>query len=165
MTAGAPRFTIPAVAVIAIAHDVMHFGKSDVETGGFLIAARSDPDVITTVAVAGETGIFRHPLMFRISARAIDVLFAWCDEYGFHMPAQFHSHRDAAFLSATDRRDGFNVTGFISCVVPSYVDPPREHTRWGWWEFQGKTWMPISPPTVGTNSVKMIVFDEDGMRP
>jgi hypothetical protein len=165
MTVDAPPFTLPADAVNAIAHDVMHFGKSDVETGGFLIARRSDAYVITTVAVAGETGISRHPRMFRISAKAIDVLFARSDEYGYHIPAQFHSHGATAFLSDTDRRDGFNVTGFISCVVPSYLDPPRDHTRWGWWEFQGQMWMATSPPTVGTNAVKLIVFDEDGVRP
>jgi len=156
---------MPADAVNAIAHDVMHFGKSDVETGGFLIAPRSDANVITTVAIAGAIGIFRHPRMFRISAKAIDVLFAWSDGNGFHVPAQFHSHGVTGFLSDTDRRDGFNVTGFVSCVVPHYVDPPRDHTRWGWWKFQGQIWMPISPPNVGTSSVKLVVFDEDGVRP
>ena len=83
----------------------------------------------------------RYPLMSRITANAIDALFAWCDEHGFHIPAQFHSHRDIAFLSETDRRDGFNVTGFVSCVVPTYDKPPRDQTRWGWWEFQEQTWI------------------------
>ena len=95
----------------------------------------------------------------------MDVLFAWADESGLRIPAQLHSHGGQAFLSPVDQREGFNVTGFISCVVPFYRRPPTDPNLWGWWMFDGLAWVPARQPWVEAGNVEVVVFDEDGVRP
>jgi hypothetical protein len=156
---------LPSEAVAQIVGEVASYGRGDgVETGGFLLAPSDDPDGVSVVAMAGETGIERAWGRFRVSALAIDVLFAWAEERGLRIPAQFHSHGIGRDLSLIDRREGFNVRGFISCVVPEFHDPPSGPNRWGWWLFDGASWVETAPCTVVDGGVMVVRFDEEGVR-
>jgi hypothetical protein len=144
--------------------EVARYGAMDVETGGFFLAPEADPLRVTALAVAGERGITRRRGLFHVSGKAIDRLFGWADGQGFRIPAQFHSHGEEAFLSKTDRLDGFNVTDFISAVVPHYLKPPSDPRSWGWWIFDGDEWITLPPPETVGAGVRVVVFDEDGVR-
>lgn len=156
---------VPLGAGAIVADEVRRYGVLDVETGGFFAGSEADPTRITTVALAGEKGIERRWGLFRVSGKAMDRLFALADGQGLRLPAQFHSHGGRAFLSKTDRQHGFNVTDFISSVIPDYVDPPSDAGAWGWWVFDGSKWASLLPPPTPDGDVKVVVFDEDGVRP
>lgn len=155
---------VPGTIGARIAAEVRRYGALDVETGGFMLAPAPEPMRVSIVALAGERGVTRRWGLFRVSGRAIDRLFAWADEQGMRIPAQFHSHKLGAFLSPTDQRDGFNVKDFISAVVPQYADPPADPTAWGWWLFDGEAWIATAPPAVSAQGAPVVVFDEDGVR-
>lgn len=161
MTGGA--LAVPQVAVDAILTEVRRFGRASLETGGFFLVEGRARDTVTVIAMAGRKGIERSRGVFRISATAIDVLFGWADERGLRIPAQFHSHAWGSRLSPIDRREGFNVRGFVSCVVPRYGDPPCEVASWGWWLFSGRTWVATELASVVTGEVATVTFDENGV--
>jgi len=167
MSALRSQLVIPDAAVGPIVADVQQYGAAqlDVETGGFLLAPADDQTRVTTVALAGEKGITRRRGLFRVSGPAIEVLFGWADDHDLRIPAQVHSHGREASLSATDQRGGFNVTGFISCVVPFFRRPPTDPLLWGWWMFDGRTWVPAGQPALDGGPVRVVTFDEDGVRP
>ncbi len=156
---------LPSSAVTRIVGEVTSYGRDDgVETGGFLLAPSHDPEAVSVVAMAGETGIERAWGWFRVSASAIDVLFAWAEERGLRIPAQFHSHGIGRDLSLIDRREGFNVRGFISCVVPEFRDPPSVPNGGGWWLFDGASWVETASCTLVESEVMVVRFDEEGVR-
>ncbi len=155
---------VPQRAVDTIIDEVRRYGERDLETGGFFLVQEGALDTVTGIAVAGEKGIERGWGFFRISATAIDVLFGWADERGLRIPAQFHSHGLGSGLSRIDRREGFNVRGFVSCVVPRYEDPPREIGGWGWWLFTGEGWVVTEAGSVVPGEVETVTFDEKGIR-
>ncbi|MDP9226030.1 MAG: hypothetical protein M3P18_19765 [Actinomycetota bacterium] len=160
---GEESITVPESAIDLIADEILVFGQQNVETGGFVLAARED-SVVSKVALAGEAGIVRHRNLFQISERALDRLFTFADDHGMWIPAQFHSHRLAAFLSPTDKQHGLKVEGFTSVVVPTYAAPPRDITCWGWWRFEAGEWRDAELCRLVEGAVSVIRFDEDGAR-
>ncbi|HEV7679301.1 MAG TPA: hypothetical protein VGQ42_12095 [Candidatus Dormibacteraeota bacterium] len=160
----AERLVLPDSLSAPVAAEVKRYGTRDVETGGFLLAPEARPMCVSTVALAGHNGVTRGRGIFRISGKAIDRLFGWAEVAQLRIPAQFHSHGSEAFLSCVDRRDGFNVTEFISAVIPQYGDPPMDPHTWGWWQYDGDEWLELDPPEVIAGSVRVVVFDEDGVR-
>jgi len=154
--------TVPAAAVTTVVADVARYGAANVETGGFLLAPRPD-DTTTIVALAGEVGIVRRRDQFQVSELALDRLFAHADDQGLWIPAQFHSHGLAAFMSDCDVDHGLSVDGFVTTVVPYFASPPLDVGQWGWWRFDG-VWVPLLPPRTLSAAVSVIVFDEDGVR-
>lgn len=155
---------LPVAAVSHIMAEVVGYGSSLLETGGFFLASRATPATITVVAMAGEVGIERGWGFFKVTGSAIDEIFRWAEEREMYMPAQFHSHRYGAGLSLLDKRHGFNVPDFISCVVPHFDAPPSDPTAWGWWRFDGAVWVGTSPASLGDGHSGVVVFDEEGVR-
>ena len=151
--------------ISAITEDVRAYGTQRVETGGFLLAPKDDPGLITTLALAGSAGITRQRGLFGVSGIALDRLFTWADERGSRIPAQFHSHRGRAFLSPTDLAHGLSVRGFVTCIVPFWDDPPNDPTHWGWWRFDGRNWRDeVAPELDAGRGLDVVTFDEDGLR-
>jgi hypothetical protein len=153
--------TLPNAAVAAVVHDVAHYGAGNVETGGFLLARRGN-DTISIVALAGDVGVTRRRDLFQVSELALDRLFAHADESDLWIPAQFHSHGGAAFMSACDVDHGLSVQGFVTTIVPYFASPPEDAARWGWWRFDG-VWTPLAPPSTSDARVRVIAFAEDGV--
>lgn len=154
---------IPAGAGVSIRTEVQRYGRTGLETGGFLLAAESAPREVAVVAFAGRKGVERGWGFFRISGLAIDGLFEWAETHALRIPAQFHSHMYEAFLSPTDQRDGFNVRDFISGVVPSFAQPDADPRVWGWWSFDGRKWIGRPAPMVTSGDASVVYFDEDGV--
>jgi hypothetical protein len=96
--------------VNALISDATTFGARGLETGGFLLAPRTDPvgpnPAVTAVAVAGGAGIERDRDRFQVSERALDRIFTFADDRGLWIPAMLHSHRSGAscrpLISGTD---------------------------------------------------------------
>lgn len=154
---------IPSAGVRAVAEEIQVFGQQNLETGGFL-AMRRGQATVSTVAMAGTSGIGRAHNLLQISARALDRLFAYADEQDLWIPIQFHSHAASAFLSQTDRTLGLCVEGFVSTVVPNFHRPPANTTAWGWWRYSGGEWLDIEAAGEVPGEVGVIRFDEDGVR-
>lgn len=151
---------ISTASVATVVSEVAAWGAKDVETGGFLL---SDHEAtITVAALSGAAGIRRRRGQFVVSGRAIAVLFAYADAHGYAVGAQFHAHRAGAFLSPSDLRDGFNVDGFVTTVLPSYAAPPGDARAWGWWRYLGG-WVRTAPPVIGPGNTLVVRFDEDGV--
>lgn len=163
MNDGDDFISLPAMAVDATADEVGTYGKRDVETGGFLLASPDKPE-ISVVAFAGDVGIVRRRYLFQISERALDRIFTFADDRGLWIPGQFHSHGMGAFLSPTDREHGLRVDGFVSAVIPTYAEPPRDVARWGWWRFADGEWVDVDIGRAGIGAVELVRFDEDGIR-
>lgn len=155
--------TVPGGAPEIIAAETARFGALGVETGGFLLSAAGS-DEPSVVALAGERGITRHPRLLEISALALDRLFRFADAERLRVRVQFHSHRDEAFLSVTDKELGLRVPEFISAVIPTFADPPTDPRSWGWWMFDGREWVEVAPLPLGSGLPRVAVFDEDGTR-
>jgi hypothetical protein len=153
---------LPEPATAAIIADVTRFGAESLETGGFLLAPR-DEKTIATVALAGTAGIVRRRRMFQVSEIALDRLFAHADRHELWIPAQFHSHGGAAFMSPTDVDHGLSVEGFVTTIVPDFASPPANPSQWGWWRYDD-AWTPIASPRLAAGAVSVISFDEDGVR-
>jgi hypothetical protein len=164
VTSNTHQLLLPEGTSTPLTAEVARYGAIDLETGGFLLAPASDPMRVSGLAMAGEQGIVRRRGIFHVSGVAIDRLFGWADRERLRIPAQFHSHGTEAFLSETDRRDGFNVTDFISTVVPHYVKPPTDPGTWGWWIYTGNDWIDLRPPIAVAGALQIVVFDEDGVR-
>jgi hypothetical protein len=155
---------IPRAAVNVIREDVLAFGSKRVETGGFFLARSGGEETATVLALAGEDGITRHRGLFGVSGIALDRLFAYAEEEGLRVPAQFHSHGGRAFLSPTDLAHGLSVRGFVSCIVPFWNDPPADPHNWGWWRCDGDAWNTEPSPEVAEHtSVCVVRFDEGGV--
>lgn len=157
------EITLGADAGSVITTEIRKHGEVGVETGGFLLAAAGS-DAASIVAFAGASGITRDALFFQISELALDRLFTFADRRRCWVPAQFHSHAGAAFLSLTDQLQGLRVAGFVSAVVPRFADPPAEPASWGWWQFGGDAWVDILPPSAHRDPIEIVTFDEDGVR-
>jgi hypothetical protein len=164
MTVATQPVVLPAESVPAITAEVRRYGRLDLETGGFLLGPEAEPTRIEVIALAGDRGIERAWGLFRVSGRAVERIFAWAEERALRIPAQFHSHDRGARLSPLDRREGFNVRGFISCVVPSYRTPPTDPGAWGWWWFDGTAWVHAPGPVLRADEVTVVTFDEAGVR-
>jgi hypothetical protein len=157
---------IPDVGVAAIVEETAAFGVRDLETGGFLLVPRessAEAAVVSIVAFAGDVGIVRYRDVFQISERALDRIFTFADDHDLRIPAQFHSHEVAAFLSFTDEQHGLRVEEFTSIVIPTYAAPPEEPARWGWWCFVAGRWRDAEPGQVIGGSVQLVRFDEAGV--
>jgi hypothetical protein len=154
---------IPESAVGAVLKDVRSFGASHLETGGFFLLPRGG-QTVSTVALAGDSGIVRGRNFLQISESALARLFVYADGHDIWAPLQFHSHARGAFLSLTDAAHGLRVEGFVSVVVPNYANPTFDVKAWGWWCFSACEWLPIEPAMTGNGSVAVIRFDEDGIR-
>lgn len=139
---------LPGSALGAIIDDVARYGREEVETGGFLLAA-TGTDAIAVVARAGTKGISRGPGLFQVCELALDALFTHADEHQLWIPAMYHSHH--------------SVPELVSVIVPFFSHPPSDTSRWGWWRFE-REWVPIAPPSPSDVDVRTIVFDEDGAR-
>src|ERR1700737_1068201 len=159
-----PSITLPDSAGPIIVAEVARYGQRDLETGGFLLAPSSRQSVITTVAMAREKGIERSWGLFRISGLAIDRIFEWAESRDMRIPAQFHSHMLGGALSPTDKKHGFNIPGFVSCVVPEFLSPRSQPAAWAWWVFDNGLWVTYPPPLSGAGDVAAVWFDEDGVQ-
>ena len=153
---------IPADAISLLIADVTRFGALAVETGGFLLAPRGD-EAIALVALAGTAGIVRQLDLFQVTDLALDRLFAYAEEHGLWIPVQFHSHGLAAVMSTADLEHGLCVEGFVSTIVPYFVAPPTDPSKWGWWRYENG-WTPIDPPQLSAAPAQTVTFDEDGVR-
>lgn len=158
----ANELTLPEAATAAVIADVLRFGTARVETGGFLLAPRGS-DAISAVALAGSGGIVRRRDLFQVSDLALDRLFAYADENGLWIPAQFHSHGHGAFMSACDVEHGLSVAGFVTTIVPHFAEPPADPASWGWWRYDGG-WVPVGPPRPSFDGVVVITVDEEPVR-
>jgi hypothetical protein len=154
---------IPESALGAVLKELRSFGASHLETGGFFLLPRGG-QTVSTVALAGDSGIVRGRNLFQISERALARLFDYADGQDLWAPIQFHSHARDAFLSLTDAAHGLRVEGFVSVVVPHYAEPTADMKVWGWWCFSACEWLPIEPAITGSGGVTVIRFDEDGAR-
>lgn len=150
-------------SVKSVTDEVRSFGLLGLETGGFLLMPRGAA-TISIVALAGDTGIVRRRDLFQISARALDRLFTFADERDLWVPTQFHSHRQGAFLSIVDKSHGLSVEGFISIVVPRFVDPQPDPRAWGWWQNKENQWVEVAPWNHRHGGAEVVRFDEDGVR-
>lgn len=155
---------LPCGALAPIAEHVRHYGAKGVETSAFLLAPENAPSRIVVVAFSGERGVTRRPDLFHVSGRALEQLFTWADDAHMRVRAQVHSHRREALLSRTDKKHGLSVRGFTSGVIPNFVDPPRDPGGWGWWRFDGGRWLPVAAAPLVNDEVRLIAFDEDGIR-
>jgi hypothetical protein len=99
-----------------------------------------------------------------VSAFALDRLFDFADQRSYRIPAQFHSHATAAFLSHTDQQLGLRVKGFTSTVIPDFANPTSKVAAWGWWRFFSEDWDACQPPRIEGGDVEIVVFDEVGVR-
>lgn len=158
----ANNLILPKPATAAVIAEVTRFGAESLETGGFLLAPRAE-DTLAIVALAGTAGIVRRARMFQVSEIALDRLFAHADRHDLWIPAQFHSHGRAAFMSPTDIDHGLSVQGFVTTIVPYFATPPADPSQWGWWRYDD-AWTPIAPPRAAAGAVSVITFDEDGVR-
>jgi hypothetical protein len=140
--------TLREGAVNLLLEEVETFGAVPAETGAFLLAREDNIDELSVVAVPGGEGVSRRRNLFAVSAEAISRLFDVATQRGLVIRAQLHSHRRGAFLSPTDLEHGFNVEGFVTCVVPTYASPPREPARWSWWRFETGTWVRHPAPSI-----------------
>lgn len=152
--------TVPIGAAAVVVAEVAGFGSVNKETGGFLLAENGRTE-ISLVAVAGETGVLRARDLFQITSTALDRLFRFAEEHDVWIPVQFHSHRRHAFLSNADARHGFCVEGFVSAVVPTYDQPPKAASDWGWWCFHDAAWQTMEAPAASTVGVAVLRFDEN----
>lgn len=159
----AVSLTVPSAAAEAVVRETERFGLRVLETGGFLLAPEGT-DVISAVGLAGEVGIVRRRGLFQVSELALDRLFCFADVERAWIPAQFHSHEFGDRLSPTDRDYGLRVDGFVSAIVPAFATPPTGITDWGWWRFEAGGWNRVGPPATGSGEVRVVVFDEDGVR-
>lgn len=144
------------------AHIQKH-GVADCEAGGFFLGLRETP-IASVLALAEGRGVERHRGVFRLSGMAIEALFEWADAEGLRVWAQVHSHPRGSFLSPTDARDGFRVTGFLSAVVPNFANPPTQPSSWRFWRFTGGAWKQEEPAAVVVGAGKIVEFDEEGVR-
>jgi hypothetical protein len=154
--------TMPDACASAIAAEVRRFGQETLETGGFLLAPVGTTKV-SLVAFAGDSGILRRWGLFQIHEIAVGRLFDFAENQGLWIPAQFHSHMFDDELSRTDREYGTSVQGFVSAVVPEYLEPPTDPARWGWWAFDSHRWLRVAAPSVTESGTEVVMFDRDGI--
>lgn len=139
-----------------VAAETRAAGVRVVETGGFMLAGASGH--VSVLALAGNDDIRRERGLFLIGSRAMATLFDWASARSLRVVAQWHSHRYDAFLSDTDLAHGFDVPGFMTCVVPDYEHPSAVPSDWGWWLFDGE-WVETPAPTVIDGGVDVITFE------
>ncbi|TDD87336.1 hypothetical protein E1293_07990 [Actinomadura darangshiensis] len=148
---------------IDLLDDVRQHGQRDRETGALLLTAPGT-DEVAVIALTADTGIRRRSDLFTITRPAFDSLFTYAEDAGLQVRAMIHSHRGAAFLSATDRTHGLNLRGFISAVIPDYACPSNRPDHWGWWRFND-SWIPTVPATLEESlpAPKIIKFDAEAV--
>jgi hypothetical protein len=152
------------VAVAAIADDVTTYGKQRLETGALLLANPGDTTV-TTVAIAGTTGVSRGYGRFVLTMPVIDQLFTYAETNGLQVVAHVHSHGQDAFLSPIDRTGIIRMTGFIAAVIPTFATPPPDPSQWGWWTFWDGDWHDSAPAVMADyGTVQVVTVDADGVR-
>ena len=149
-------------AVRVLLAEVKAYGAVPQETGAFLLSREDAPDELSLVAVPGSKGVRRHRNFFEISADTMGELFDRAADEALMIRAQLHSHRRSAFLSRTDLEHGFDVEGFVTCVVPRYADPPNDPALWSWWRFEGGSWNRCPAPAVISGPCEQIDFARGG---
>jgi hypothetical protein len=154
---------IHAGMVALLLDEVRRYGARSMETGAFLLSHADAADELELVALPGQSGVRRRANLFEISGEAIGRLFEWASESERSIRAQIHSHKRTAFLSRTDLKFGFNVEGFVTCVIPHYADPPKAPAGWGWWEYRHGSWQPRKAPVVVAGAAEAIEFDAEGL--
>lgn len=162
-----PPLRMPANVVDALLSATSDFGQHDMETGGFLLA--DDLDVVQAVTLAGESGVERHRGLFRVSGPVVEHVCEWAAEQTLRVAALVHSHRGRASMSRTDRNNGFRVDSFRSVIIPSFVNPPKALTEWGWYVFEQGEWHldhpgELTDVTHSAGPGRVMVVDEDGVR-
>jgi hypothetical protein len=155
--------TVASEAAVRLVDEIARHGRGPAETGGFLLAQPADRDHLTVLALAGDRGIERGRDLFKVSGGAIERLFTWAGDRDLLIRAQVHSHRRGAFLSATDLRHGFAVEGFITAVVPTYSQPPRDPDDWAWWICNAGHWDRAGAPSLVPGAGVVVRFDADGV--
>lgn len=158
------RLLVTRNLVDALVADISAWGTHNAETGGFVLASEHRPDRANVLALAGQSGIVRRRDLFTISGAAIERLFSWAADAELRIRAQVHSHARGAFLSRTDLKHGFDVDGFITAVVPHFATPSADPGDWRWWQRGSSRWHPYRAPDVVAGSVRVVCFDEDGLR-
>lgn len=153
---------LPVDAVKILLDEVRLHGARTEESGAFLLSHEQEPDQIAFVALPSDLGARRRANLFEVPAPALAILFEWAAEEELMIRAQVHSHKRGAFLSWTDLEHGFNVEGFITCVVPRYAHPPNDPCAWGWWEFRGGDWCRREAPAVAAGAAERVRFDAEG---
>ncbi len=161
---GPNALTLPAAVPEAMILHVKEYGAKGTETGVFLLAPESAADEISVVAFAGEKGITRGPDIFGVSGRAVGRLFRWADENDMRVRVLVHSHEYCAFLSKTDLKHGFTVSGFTTTIIPWYAAPSPDPTDWAWWRYEAGEWRVIDSATIVNREARFVVFDEGGVR-
>jgi hypothetical protein len=154
--------TIREGAVDLLVAEVEAYGTLPAETGAFLMAREDAPDELALVAVPGSAGVVRRRDLFEASAEALAGLFDRATDEGLVIRAQLHSHRRGAFLSRTDLEHGFDVEGFVTCVMPRYSSPPRDPALWTWWRFEAGSWVEQAAPTVISGDCERVDFATGG---
>jgi proteasome lid subunit RPN8/RPN11 len=159
-----PGLRLPADGAQALVDHVRVYGRQGVETGAMLLTAPGDT-LVTTVAIAGTTGVIRKPGLFVLTMPVIEVLFSYAEQQGLQARAQVHSHGGNAFLSRTDREGGIRMPGFIAAVVPTFRTPPPDPRQWGWWAFTDGDWCTNPPGELDeARQACIITVDADGVR-
>jgi hypothetical protein len=153
--------TIRKGAVDLLLREVESYGAIPTETGAFLLAREDAPDELSIVAVPGPVEVVRRRNLFQVSAETLGGLFDLASEEELLIRAQLHSHGRGAFLSRVDLEHGFDVEGFVTCVVPRYADPPREPAGWSWWRFESGEWARCPSPVVVAGGCRRIDFAEE----
>ncbi|HEY3827662.1 MAG TPA: hypothetical protein VGL57_00560 [Solirubrobacteraceae bacterium] len=153
------QLAMPANMGATIAETAQTAGAQIVETGGFLLGRVNTSDA-TVLALTGDAGVTRRKDLFQVSGLALSMLFEWADDHDLTVLAQWHSHRLDAFLSPTDLKYGLNVRGFQTTVIPYYQRPSSDPTAWGWWTFDGTTWIASAAPRLNVSGFETIVFEE-----
>lgn len=161
---GPSALTLPAAVLESVILHVKEYGAKGTETGVFLLAPESVANEISVVAFAGEEGITRGPDVFGVSGRAVAQLFGWADENGMRVRVLVHSHKYRAFLSKTDLKHGFAVSGFTTTIIPWYAEPSPDPVDWAWWRYEAGKWRVIDPATIVNRKAGFVVFDEGGVR-
>jgi hypothetical protein len=154
---------LPPSAATLLCEDISRYGRKSVESGGLLLTDPGNPEV-KVVALAGTIGIVRRYGLFVITRPAFDAIFSWAEDNDLQVRGMVHSHAGRAFLSPTDREGGLRVRGFVSAVVPTFVNPPQDPDRWGWWTYTSD-WTQVPAPAAASvaSSVQSLVFDGDGV--
>lgn len=157
------ELVMPLDMASEIVREVRSFGTMRKETGGFLLAPDTNSAELEVLALAGTAGIRRKIDLFVVSGTAIERLFTWASHERLAIRAQVHSHGRRAFLSRSDIRHGFTVEGFVTSVVPYFLDPPATPDAWGWWQCRAGRWREHEAPDLGSGTVRVVRFDEDGV--
>lgn len=157
-----PPFLAGNEATTHMYRECQAFGQLDVETGGYLLR-RIDAEHVTAVAVAGDAGIERGPLIFRVSGQANEAIQNWAFDNESLIVGQWHTHKHDAYMSMTDLKSGFNVPELTTVIIPEFGQPSPDPATWGWWVHRDGAWRDAAAAGPSDSSATRVVFDESGV--